>query len=106
MFIQFRPTSNNFKSRNKLPLINVSEEDMEPEFEYCMKELTTFSSNLGQIITRLEKLVNEENGMLWFYCIMVCFIINFIVEMAICWMNLSSSWVSYGGIERNPGLFM
>ncbi|KAI7890597.1 uncharacterized protein EV154DRAFT_510918 [Mucor mucedo] len=85
---KFRPTSNNFKSRNKLPLINVSEEDMEPEFEYCMKELTTFSSNLSQIIARLEKLVNEEN------------------EMSICWMNLSSSWVSYGGIERNPGLFI
>lgn len=104
MFIQFRPTPDKLKLRNKQLLINVSEEDMEPEFGYCIKELITFSNNLNHILTRLEKLVNEENGI---YCLIFhCSFTKESVEMAHCWINLSSSWVSYGGIERNPGLFM
>lgn len=74
MFIQFRPTLNNSKSRNKQLLINVSEEDMEPEFGYCMKELTTFSNDLNHIITRLEKLVSENNGMYCFIALLCKFL--------------------------------
>jgi hypothetical protein len=61
---------------------------MEPEFGHCLKELEDFCHHLGQLSLRVDKLVQEQNG------------------IARNWMNLSSSWVSYGGIERNPNLFM
>lgn len=61
---------------------------MEPEFAHCLKELENFCHCLEQLSLRINKLVQEKNG------------------TAQTWMNLSSSWVSYGGTERNPNLFM
>ncbi|KAI9245178.1 hypothetical protein EDC94DRAFT_628698 [Helicostylum pulchrum] len=86
--IGFRPTPKTIKSRHKQLIINVSEEDMKPEFRFWIKQLNTFSTDLYQMSFRIEKLILEEN------------------EMAHAWMNLSSSLVSYGGIERNPSLFI
>ncbi|KAI8637877.1 Vps5 C terminal like-domain-containing protein [Parasitella parasitica] len=72
----------------KYIIVHVSSDDMEPEFGHFLKELDTFSHNLHQVSARLDKLVQEQNS------------------MARSWMNLSSSWVSYGGIERNASLFI
>ncbi|CAO3653670.1 unnamed protein product [Mucor hiemalis] len=84
--VGFRPKTRYTKSRQLI--INASEQDMEPEFGFWIKELATYLQNLQHMATRIENLALQEN------------------ELAQCWLDLSSSWVSYGGIERNPSLFI
>ncbi|CEP12488.1 hypothetical protein [Parasitella parasitica] len=69
-------------------IVHVSADDMEPEFGHFLNVLDTLSYNLHQASAKLDKLVQEQS------------------LMARSWMHLSSSWVSYGGIERDPSLFI
>lgn len=43
-------------------MINVSEEDMKPEFRFWLKQLNTFSTDVNQMSLRIERLIQEENG--------------------------------------------
>ncbi|KAK4514315.1 uncharacterized protein ATC70_001907 [Mucor velutinosus] len=92
--VGFRPSivpQQHSQQRVKPPkyiVVHVSPDDMEPEFGHCMQELDTFSQNLRHASARLDKLVQEQHS------------------MARSWINMASSWVSYGGIERNPNLFI
>lgn len=85
---------------------------MKPEFRFWIKQLNTFSTDLTQMSIRIEKLILEENGKVYLYAVLFSpslyslYLLYKKKEMAHAWMNLSSSLVSYGGIERNPSLFM
>ncbi|KAI8053128.1 uncharacterized protein B0P05DRAFT_307237 [Gilbertella persicaria] len=89
--VGFRPSLNKamlYKTRTKQIVIQVSEEDMEPEFGYCSSQLSGFVQHMHQLSTRLDKLAQTQT------------------DAARCWLSLSNAWVSYGGIERNPSLFI
>ncbi|KAI8380139.1 hypothetical protein BD560DRAFT_388690 [Blakeslea trispora] len=89
--IGFRPSLNKatlYKARNKQVVIHTSEEDMEPEFGYCLRQLSTFGQHLHHLSVHLDKFVQHQT------------------DFAKSWAGLSSAWVSYGGTERNPNLFI
>ncbi|OBZ88696.1 Vacuolar protein sorting-associated protein 17 [Choanephora cucurbitarum] len=88
---QFRPSLNKaalYKSKTKHIVIHTSEEDMEPEFGSCSRQLSTFGQHLHHLSVHLDRLVQHQTG------------------FARCWAGLSNAWVSYGGTERNPNLFI
>ncbi|KAI9475471.1 MAG: hypothetical protein EXX96DRAFT_267420 [Benjaminiella poitrasii] len=69
-------------------VIHATEADMEPEFGQCLRKLNTFHQNSSQLSTQLNKLQQEQK------------------DLAQTCLNLSSAWVSYGGLERNSHLFI
>ncbi|KAG1463348.1 hypothetical protein G6F46_002786 [Rhizopus delemar] len=68
--------------------IHVSEQDMDPEFTFWSNHLNTLLNQLQHWLTQNDKLFHEHR------------------IMANHWMELSSSFVSFGAIERDPELFV
>ncbi|KAI7902931.1 uncharacterized protein BX663DRAFT_561011 [Cokeromyces recurvatus] len=92
--VGFRPNMLTVKSsflartRSGQVMIHATESDMGPEFRQCLKELNLLHHNLKQVLTQVNKVEQEQRGMTRTY------------------LNLSSAWVSYGGLERSSNLFI
>ncbi|KAI8887094.1 hypothetical protein K501DRAFT_176397 [Backusella circina FSU 941] len=86
--VGFRPKSKFHKSKSKQTIASITEEYTEPEFIHRSQELESFSHHLFALEQKLDKMVTEQK------------------EMSQRLMDLGSAWVNYGGMERNPGLFI
>ncbi|ORE12086.1 hypothetical protein BCV72DRAFT_311001 [Rhizopus microsporus var. microsporus] len=85
--VGFRPTFKVHKLSKPL-LTYVSEQDMDPEFTFWTNRLSIVLHQLHQWLIQNNKFVQEHKA------------------MSDGWINLSSSFVSFGAMEGNPELFI
>ncbi|KAF7721675.1 Vacuolar protein sorting-associated protein 17 [Apophysomyces ossiformis] len=62
--------------------------DMEPEFRQFSEQLTQFSHHLAQWQLQTQRVEIAQK------------------ESAQAWIEMASSWITYGGMERDPDLFI
>ncbi|KAG0174515.1 SCF ubiquitin ligase complex subunit cdc4 [Apophysomyces sp. BC1034] len=62
--------------------------DMEPEFSHFSEQLSHFGDHLGQWQLQTQRVEMAQK------------------DSAQAWIELASSWIAYGGMERDPDLFI
>ncbi|KAI7852475.1 hypothetical protein BDC45DRAFT_607343 [Circinella umbellata] len=88
--VGFRPQLNKKKPNNskRRHSATVKNEDLEPEFWILNEQIDTFRLYLGRLQPCLSRVAHEQKG------------------SAEAWMDLASIWITYGGMERHPELFI
>ncbi|KAI9259432.1 hypothetical protein BDA99DRAFT_560867 [Phascolomyces articulosus] len=88
--VGFRPQLNKKKSSKskRRHSATIRNEDLEPEFWILNEQIDAFRLYLGQLLPCLSRVALEQKG------------------SAEAWMDLASMWITYGGMERHPELFI
>ncbi|KAI9308663.1 hypothetical protein BJ944DRAFT_285225 [Cunninghamella echinulata] len=87
--VGFRPKLKPVKRHKKISGFNVVDQvDMNPEFNHNVEQLEFFSQQLMNFQEKIQELALKQNS------------------YSNVWLGLASSWISYGGLERSPMLFI
>ncbi|KAI9495485.1 hypothetical protein BDB00DRAFT_813514 [Zychaea mexicana] len=88
--VGFRPQLNKKKTSKskRRHSATIRNEDLEPEFWLLSEQIDAFRLYLGHLQPCLSRVAREQKG------------------SAQAWMELASMWITYGGMERHPELFV
>ncbi|KAI8141159.1 hypothetical protein BJV82DRAFT_619490 [Fennellomyces sp. T-0311] len=88
--VGFRPQLNKKKvsKPHKRHSATIRQEDLEPEFWVLNEQIDAFRLYLGLLQPCLSRVLREQKG------------------CAQAWIDLASVWITYGGMERHPELFI